>query len=72
MMLRKAISLMAAFAGLPLLALAHDGHGHFHGYQLAHYFTSSEHAIPIALALVAGVAFFIARRWAMAKKESGK
>ena len=62
MMFRKATILAAAFASLPFLAQAHEGHGHFHGYQLAHYLTSPAHAIPLALALIAGIAFFWSRR----------
>lgn len=69
-MFRKATLLAAVFASLPFFALAHEGHGHFHGYELAHYFTSQEHAVPIALALIAGLAFFLGR--ARAKKQSGE
>lgn len=68
MMFRKASLMAAIFASLPILALAHDGHGHFHGYELAHYFTSPAHAFPIALAVVVAVVFFLARRYGWAKK----
>ena len=42
-------------------AFGHPGHGHFAGNSLAHYLTSTEHLLPIALGVVAGI--FIYEYW---------
>ncbi|MCB0578534.1 MAG: hypothetical protein KDD10_04400 [Phaeodactylibacter sp.] len=61
-MSRKALSLSTALLSLPLIAQAHDGHGFFHGHELAHYLSSPGHAIPIALAVVALAALLVYRK----------
>lgn len=52
--------ILPLIALLPSLAYAHEGHGHFNGHTLIHYFTSAEHAIPLAVIAVFGL--FLAYR----------
>jgi hypothetical protein len=42
----------AALLATPAAALAHAGHGAFDGLSPAHYLSSPEHVIPIALGVV--------------------
>ena len=50
--MRKLLSLSMALPATTV-ALAHEGHGHTHGFTITHYFTEYEHAIPLLLAVVA-------------------
>ncbi|MCB9081026.1 MAG: hypothetical protein H6555_04865 [Lewinellaceae bacterium] len=47
------LSLIATLGSLPLGLSAHPGHGTFSGNELAHYFTSAEHAVPVLILAVA-------------------
>ncbi len=55
-----------------MIALAHGGHGAFHGHELGHYLASPGHAIPIALVLVASVLLIAFRKRIWAKQYSDK
>ncbi len=59
--------LLAASASLPLVTLAHEGHGHEHPWSPGHFLANPEHAIPLALA-IGLVTVFIVRRYFMAGK----
>ncbi len=46
-------TLTVAASFLPLFGMAHEGHGHFSGTDVRHYWASPEHFVPIfALSLV--------------------
>ncbi len=61
-MLRKALFLLPALMSLPLITQAHDGHGLFHGHELAHYLSSPGHAIPLALVVGAFIVLIAYRK----------
>lgn len=50
------------FLMLPLVSFAHEGHGFVHGNQIAHYLTSPMHAVPLALAVIAGFWMYSKRK----------
>ncbi|MCB0586855.1 MAG: hypothetical protein KDD06_16225 [Phaeodactylibacter sp.] len=68
-MFRKALFLSSALMSTPLITQAHDGHGFFHGNELAHYITSAEHAIPLALVVAAAVLLISYQKWSQARKN---
>lgn len=47
---------------LPVLSMAHEGHGHTHGFTIKHYFVEPEHVVASLLAVAVGVWFFRAQR----------
>ena len=49
-------------AGLPGLAMAHDGHGVFDAANLLHYFAEPMHSVPFALLFAVAAYAFIRRR----------
>ena len=49
-MKKYGILLMALLGSVS--AWAHPGHGHFAGNTLAHYLTSTQHLVPIAVGIV--------------------
>ena len=56
---------LIAFASLPAIGLAHDGHGNQHdGNSLLHFLTSPLHVVPVLAAaiLFAGMAFIFRKR----------
>ncbi|MCB0559166.1 MAG: hypothetical protein H6573_02285 [Lewinellaceae bacterium] len=61
-MFRKAPLLLVALMSLPLISQAHDGHGFFHGSELAHYLSSPGHAVPLVLVVAASVALILYRK----------
>ena len=71
-MSRKSTLLATLMSSLPFLARAHEGHGHFSGYELAHYLASPEHAIPILAVLALSIVFIALRRRAGAKQQADK
>ncbi|MEQ8703733.1 MAG: hypothetical protein RIC19_07425 [Phaeodactylibacter sp.] len=58
--MKKSIAIAAAL--LPLTLLAHGGHGVGQGNQFFHYLASPDHFIPMALASVAVIGFFVYRK----------
>ncbi|MBV6655321.1 MAG: hypothetical protein KI786_16250 [Mameliella sp.] len=58
--MKKPITIAAAL--LPLTTFAHTGHGVGEGSQLFHYLASPDHFIPILIASVAVVGFFVYRK----------
>ena len=46
---------------LPMIALAHEGHGYAHGGELIHYLISPVHVVPVALALAIALILFWSR-----------
>lgn len=64
----KKYFLLLAAVSASLSALAHEGHGHTHGFTIQHYFVEPEHALA-ALAVVAiGLLLFKCYRTVSAKK----
>jgi hydrogenase/urease accessory protein HupE len=57
--MKKAIACISLFVFcLPLIALAHPGHGETDGYTIIHYFIEPVHAV-IAIGVLAAVTAFI-------------
>ena len=46
----------------PVAAFSHEGHGLFHGTEIAHYLTSFSHAVPIFAILGLSVWYILSRR----------
>jgi hydrogenase/urease accessory protein HupE len=65
--MRKFLSLLLAVSAVSPV-FAHEGHGHTEGFTITHYFTEAEHAIPLALALVAVIVLIRQLRKMTAKK----
>ncbi|HMO40148.1 MAG TPA: hypothetical protein PKC76_11055 [Saprospiraceae bacterium] len=65
--MKRLIAIVPAL--LPLLAIAHEGHGHFHTDDVRHYWLSPEHLIPIVLlGLLFVLLLFQAVKFARRKK----
>lgn len=60
-MAHKTFLLTIAFL-LPLACFAHGGHGHFHGWELAHFLTSPLHVVPMLLAVGAGALIYFHKK----------
>ena len=56
--MKKIIATVAVL--LPLITLAHPGHGETEGYTIIHYFTEPQHAL-ITLGILAAAVVYIAR-----------
>lgn len=56
--MKKIIAIAAVL--LPLITLAHPGHGETDGYTIIHYFTEPQHAI-ITLGILAATVVYIVR-----------
>ncbi len=54
--MKKLIFLIALF--LPGMILAHPGHGVSDGWSILHYTINVEHAIPLVLAVTAGIILY--------------
>jgi hypothetical protein len=54
----KALCAIALIA-LPMVSLAHPGHGHDNPLSPGHYLGTPEHAIPITLTIVVAVVFVV-------------
>lgn len=65
--MKKSALLSFLLAGIPLFALAHEGHGHTHGFTITHYFVEPEHLILILLGITAAVLFV--RAYAKNRKQ---
>lgn len=50
-------------------AMAHEGHGVFHGHEPGHYLFSQEHALPVILVTAVLVLFLANRIWVLKKKN---
>ena len=59
----------AAALAMPLVTMAHPGHGESDGYTIIHYFTEPQHAI-ITYGILAAAGIFIA--WERRKKSEQK
>lgn len=59
----------AAALVMPLVTMAHPGHGESNGYTIIHYFTEPQHAI-ITYGILAATAVYIA--WERRKKSEQK
>ena len=57
-----AVATLIAAMMLPVLSMAHEGHGHTHGFTIKHYFVEPEHLVASLLAIAVGVWFFKAQR----------
>lgn len=58
--MKKPIAIAAAL--LPLAAFAHGGHGHGQGHEPFHFLSSPSHFIPILLAAVVVIGYFLYRK----------
>jgi hypothetical protein len=56
----------------PLVIFAHEGHGHENPLSPGHYIANPEHFIPLALTVVAAVAFVVVHLYLRKKKLKGK
>lgn len=54
---------------MPLITMAHPGHGETDGYTIIHYFTEPQHAI-ISFGILAAMAVYIA--WERKRKSERK
>lgn len=54
---------------MPLITMAHPGHGDTDGYTIIHYFTEPQHAI-ITFGILAAMAVYIA--WERKRKSERK
>lgn len=54
---------------MPLITMAHPGHGDTDGYTIIHYFTEPQHAI-ITFGILAAMAVYIA--WERKRKSENK
>ena len=68
-MLRKSSLLVIISVIASLSALAHEGHGLFHGHEPGHYLFSQEHALPVALVTALLIIFLANRIWVLKKKN---
>lgn len=55
---------------LPIVVVAHPGHGHFTADYLQHYLTSPEHALPILLGGVMLVLMGLVIRYELALRSA--
>lgn len=62
--MKKLVPLSIVSAIIPFLSLAHEGHGHTHGFTITHYFVEPEHLVSIIY--IAAGKFYFGR---MRKKE---
>lgn len=67
--MKKSALLSFLIAGLPFWALAHEGHGHTHGFTITHYFVEPEHLALVLLGITAAVLFV--RAYAKSRKQKG-
>ena len=58
--MKKLIAIAAVL--LPLITFAHEGHGHGHGYEPFHFIASPSHFIPMLLAAVVVIGYFVYRK----------
>lgn len=56
--MKKIIPLFLPAFLLPLLSLAHEGHGTTNGYTITHYFVEPEHFLVNVGVLALGIAYF--------------
>lgn len=68
-MLRTILTTLSALLAMPLTVLAHAGHGVGEGTEMGHYLLSTEHIIPIAIAVAITVAILAFRRAAREEKN---
>ena len=57
-----AVATMIMAMLLPVFTMAHEGHGHTHGFTIKHYFVEPEHIAATLLAVAIGVWFFKSQR----------
>ena len=55
--MKKYLLSLAAIAA-SMRSLAHEGHGHTHGFTIQHYFVEPEHALAVLAAVAIGVLLF--------------
>jgi hydrogenase/urease accessory protein HupE len=56
--MKKIGLILLLIALLPFAGLAHEGHGHTHGFTITHYFVEPEHLLLLIGVLAAGILFF--------------
>lgn len=56
------ITLAAVFAAVPFIASAHTGHSEFPADHILHYLATPVHAVPIFMAVAAGISAAIILR----------
>jgi hypothetical protein len=57
-MLTKILS-TSAFLALPVMSIAHPGHGHENPLSPGHYFGNPEHVLPLALTIAVAAVFIV-------------
>lgn len=68
--LRSRFILIVALV-MPLVSIAHEGHGHEHPWSPGHFLANPEHSIPLTLS-IALVTVFAVKRYFFTKKERKK
>ena len=66
--MKKAGLITMLSALLPFVGLAHEGHGHTHGFTITHYFVEPVHFIVVLAVASAGILFF--RRYNKKEKRA--
>lgn len=66
--MKKAIISFLLLSGIPFFSLAHEGHGHTHGFTITHYIIEPEHALLTWLV----VAFTIGYIWLKRRKKANQ
>ena len=56
--MKRMIILLLLIVLSPVMALAHDGHGHTHGFTIQHYFVEPEHLLTLIIVLGSGILYF--------------
>jgi hypothetical protein len=66
--MKKLLFLGFVSSAFSLQSLAHEGHGHTHGFTITHYFVEPGHLAVLAGVLAAGIFFF--RSYFQKKKKA--
>lgn len=63
----KRWALSAVWAALPVVCMAHPGHGHEDPWSIAHLLVNPEHYVPIAI-VISLIVMMIARHYVITRK----
>jgi len=66
--MKRLFTLVAALA-LPVIMVAHPGHGHENPLSPGHYLGNPEHALPIALTIAVAAVFIV---WKVKRARNAK
>jgi hypothetical protein len=60
--MKRITALLLAVTFIPFIGLAHEGHGHTHGFTITHYIVEPQHAYLTWLALAVVIAFMLSAK----------